>query len=133
MPSAVDEGLLGRYLRAVERSQRGMAGVALFAATLAVALVVGSRIGLILVSGWLLFVGTWCVGNFVRCRETHCGVTGPGWTLIAVVGFAAALAPDAGLRWYSVGLEIMATLVILAIGYGLQWTVAAITSHWTLG
>lgn len=107
--------------------------MAFFVATLAVALVVGGRIGLLLASGWLLFVGTWCVGNFVHCRETHCGVTGPGWTLLAVLGFVAVLAPDAGLRWYSVGFEVVATLVVLAIGYGLQWTIAAVTGRGTLG
>lgn len=104
-----------------------------FAATLVTASAVGGHAGLVLASGWLLFVGTWCVGNFLHCRETHCGVTGPGWTLVALVGFAAVLAPDAGLAWYSVGVEVVATLVILALGYGLQWTVRAVTGRRTLG
>jgi hypothetical protein len=132
-PSATNGGFLGRYLRAIEGPTRGPIGVMLFAATLVAASVVGGRAGLMLASGWLLFVGTWCVGNFVHCRETHCGVTGPGWTLLALVGFAAVLTPGMGLGWYSVRVEVVATLVILALGYGLQWTVAAITGRGTLG
>jgi hypothetical protein len=43
-----------------------------------------------LASEWLftlafLYEGTYCVRNFVHCREAHCIVTGTGWTLIGLL------------------------------------------------
>jgi hypothetical protein len=77
--------------------------------------------------------GTYCLANFWHCRETHCAATGPGWTLAAVLGFAAALAPGTALAWYRVTVETIAFVVILAAGYGLQYRVAARTGRRAIG
>lgn len=123
-PSAVD-----RYLRAVEPVTRGPIVVGLFVAVFAAAGGVDGRVGLLLASAWLLFMGTYCLANFWHCREAHCGVTGPGWTLIALLGFAAALTPAGGPGWYPVDVEITAALVVLALGYGLEGAVATATGQ----
>jgi hypothetical protein len=77
--------------------------------------------------------GAYCLANFRHCREAHCAVTGPGWALAAVLGFAAALAPGADLSWYRVNVETMVFVVILAAGYGLEYVVAARTGRRVLG
>jgi hypothetical protein len=74
-------------------------------------------------------IGTYCLLNFLHCRETHCGVTGPGFLLAAAVGFAAALAPGSALSWYRTGTEAAVYVVILAAGYALEWMVAARTGR----
>lgn len=124
-----DRRMLSRYLRAVEPLNRGVLGVGVFVAALLAAVVLGGDRGLLLASTWLLFTGTWCLGNFWRCRETHCGVTGPGWTLAALAGFVAVLVPGEGLAWYSVETQIVATLVALGLGYGLELAVATTGRH----
>jgi hypothetical protein len=113
-----------RYRRAVEPAVRGLAGVVVTVAFFAAAAAIGGRPGVAIASGWVAVTGTYCLANYWHCRETHCAVTGPGWTLAAVLGFAAALAPGAGLSWYRVNLETMVFAVILAAGYGLQCVVA---------
>lgn len=125
-------GALSSYLRAVEPLNRGLLGFGVLVAVLVVALVIGGGVGLLVASVWLLFVGTWCLGNFWQCRETHCGVTGPGWTLVALGGVAAVLAPGGGFGWVSVGVAIVATLGILGLGYGLELAVAAKTGRRSL-
>ena len=60
-------------------------------------------------------------------------MTGPGWALAAVLGFAAALAPGTGLSWYRVNAATIVFVVILAAGYGLEYTVAARTGRRALG
>jgi len=67
--------------------------------------------------------------NFLRCRETHCAVTGPGFLLAAALGFAEALVPGSALSWYRTGTEAIVYLVILTVGYGLEQAVAARTGR----
>jgi hypothetical protein len=31
------------------------------------------------------------VRNFVQCRETHCAITGPGWTIVGIVAFLVVM------------------------------------------
>ena len=85
---------------------------------------VGGRAGLAVASGYMAVIGTYCLLNFLHCRETHCGVTGPGFLLAAAVGFAAALVPGSALSWYRTSTEAAVFLVILAVGYALEWAVA---------
>lgn len=33
---------------------------------------------------WFAFYGIYCLQNFAACREVHCAVTGPGFSLAAV-------------------------------------------------
>ena len=124
-------GVVERYRRAVEPAVRGVAGVVVTVAFFAIAAAVGGDAGVAIASTWVAIAGTYCLANFWHCRETHCAVTGPGWTLAAVLGFAAALAP--GLSWYRVSVETMLFVVILAAGYGLEYLVAARTGRRALG
>jgi hypothetical protein len=80
-------------------------------------------------SGYLAFLGTYCLVNFQQCGETHCAVTGPGWTLAALLGFAAALAPGPGMSWYRVPGESLTAIAICMAGYCLEWAVAARTGR----
>jgi hypothetical protein len=122
-----------RYRRAVEPAVRGVAGAVVTVALFAAAAVVGGRAGVTIASAWVAVAGTYCLANFWHCRETHCAVTGPGWALAAVLGFAAALAPGASLSWYRGNVETMVFVVILAAGYGLEYVVAARTGRRALG
>src|SRR6516165_6939730 len=126
-------GVAERFRRAVEPAVRGVAGVVVAVAFFAVAAAVGGRGGLAIASAWVAVAASYCLANFWHCRETHCAVTGPGWTLAAVLGFAAALAPGTGLSWYRVNVETLVFVVILAAGYGLEYVVAARTGRRTLG
>src|SRR5262249_58609523 len=98
-------GVVEHYRRAVEPAVRGAAGVVITAAFFAAAAVVGGRGGVAIASAWVAVAGSYCLANFRHCRETHCAVTGPGWTLAAGIGFAAAAAPGAGPYLYQVHLE----------------------------
>ncbi len=118
-----------RYRRAVEPAVRGVAGVVLTVAVFAAAGAVGGRAGLAIASVWVTVAGTYCLANFWHCRETHCVVTGLGWTLAAALGFAAAITPGAGLSWYRVTAQSAVFVVILAAGYGLECVVAARTGR----
>jgi len=122
-----------RFRRGAEPAVRGVAGVAVTVAFFAVAAAVGGRGGVAIASAWVAVAGSYCLANFWHCRETHCAVTGPGWTLTAALGFAAALAPGAALSWYRVNVETLVFVVILATGYGLQCVVAARTGRRALG
>jgi hypothetical protein len=126
-------GVLDRYRRAVAPAVRGVAGVVVTVAFFAAAAAVGGRAGVAIASVWVLVAGTYCLANFWHCREAHCAVTGPGWTLAAVLGFAAAVAPGTGLSWYRVNVETLVFVVILCAGYGLEYVVAARTGRRALG
>ena len=122
-------GVIEHYRRAVEPAVRGVAGVVVTVAVFAAAAAMGGRVGVAIASAWVGIAGGYCLANFRHCRETHCAVTGPGWTLAAVLGFAAALVPGMGLAWYRVNVETMVFVVILAAGYGLEYVVAARTGR----
>ena len=125
--------VVDRYCRAVEPAVRGVAGVMLPVAFFAAGAAVGGRAGLAIASVWVAIAGTYCLANFWHCRETHCAVTGPGWTLAAVLGFAAAVAPGTALAWYRVNAVVAVFVVVLAAGFGLEWLVASRTGRRTLG
>lgn len=126
-------GVVERYRRAVEPAIRGVAGVVLSVVFFAAAAAVGGRAGVAIASTWVAIAGTYCLANFWHCRETHCAVTGPGWTLAAALGFAAALAPGTALAWYRVTVETIVFVVIPAAGYALEYMVAARTGRRALG
>jgi len=118
-----------RYRRAVEPAVRGIAGVVASVVFFAAAGAAGGRAGLAIASVWVAVAGTYCLANFRHCRETHCAVTGPGWALAALLGFAAAATPGAALSWYRVTPEAVVFVVVLAAGYGLEHLVAARTGR----
>jgi hypothetical protein len=117
------------YVRVTAPVLRGPAGVLVAVASFVVAGAVGGRAGLAVASGYVTIIGAYCLLNFLHCRETHCGVTGPGFTLAALLGFAAALVPGPALSWYRTGTEAAVFLAVLAAGYGLEWAVAARTGR----
>ncbi len=108
---------------------RGPAGILIAVASFAPGGAVGGRARLAIASTAVTVIGAYCLLNFLRCRETHCGVTGPGFLLTAALGFAAALAPGPALSWYRTGTEAIVFLVILAAGYRLEQAVAARTGR----
>ncbi len=88
-----EQRLVGSYRRLVEPVVRGPLGVAVTVAAFAAAGALGGQGGLIVASGWVLAMGSYCQANFLYCRETHCVITGGGWTPLALLGLIAALAP----------------------------------------
>jgi hypothetical protein len=122
-------GMAVRYVRVAGPVLRGPAGVMVAIVSFAVAGAVGGRAGLAVASGYVAVIGVYCLLNFLHCRETHCGVTGPGFLLTAALGFAAALVPGPVLSWYRNGTEAAVFLAVLAAGYGLEWVVAARTGR----
>lgn len=122
-------GWVERFLRLVEPVVQGPAVVVVTIAVFAAADAVGGRGGVAVASAYVLFLGAYCVLNFWHCRETHCVVTGVGWTPLALLGLAAALAPGASMSWFRVNVESSAFLVILGVGYALEWAVAARTGR----
>lgn len=119
----------GGYLRVAGPVLRGPAGVLVAVASFAAGGAVGGRAGLAIASTYVTGIGAYCLLNFLRCREIHCAVTGPGFLLTAALGFTSALAPGSALSWYRTGTEAVAYLVILAAGYGLEQAVAARTGR----
>ena len=111
-----EAGLAAGYRRIAGPVLRGPAGV--LAA-------VGGRAGLAIASAYVTAIGVYCLLNFLRCRETHCAVAGPGFLLTAALGFAVALMPGSALSWYRTGTEAIVCLVILAAGYAVERAVAA--------
>src|SRR5216684_3281228 len=118
-----------QYLRVVHPAVRGCRGIVTAVAVFSAAGAIGGRGGLALASGYLAFLGSYCLLNFRQCRETHCAITGPGWTLAALLGLAAVAAPGPALSWYGVTGESIAAITICAAGYGLEWRVAAKTGR----
>ena len=119
-----------RYLRLVGPAARGCWGIVAAVAVFSAAGAAGGRGGLALASGYLAFLGSYCLLNLRECRETHCAITGPGWTIAALLCFAAVLTPGSELSWYRVTGESLAVIAICILGYGLEWAVAARTgSH----
>ncbi len=119
-----------QYLRLVRPAARGCWGIVAAVAVFSAAGAIGGRGGLALASGYLAFAGSYCLLNFRQCRETHCAITGPGWTMAALLGCAAVLVPGSGLSWYQVTGASLAAIAICVLGFGLEWAVAARTgSH----
>ena len=125
--------VVDRCRRTVEPAVRGVAGVVVPVVFFAAGAAVGGRAGLAIASVWVAIAGLYCMANFWHCRETHCAVTGPGWTLAAALGFAAALAPGSALAWYRVNAAAVVFVMVLVAGFGLEWLVASRTGRRTLG
>jgi hypothetical protein len=79
---------------------------------------------------FFLYAGSYCVRNFLHCRETHCAITGPGWILIGIVAVFGIIdlvhIPQWALLW-------VAYLLVAGVGFGLQWLVARRTGRQSLG
>lgn len=110
-----------RYRRVVGPVVRFPAGIVPAVAAFAVAGAIGGRVGIAVASAWIAISGSYCLLNFLACGETHCAVTGPGWTLTALLGFVAVAMPGGSLSWFHPNVEVGFYLAVLAIGYGLEW------------
>lgn len=123
-------GPLAAYRRLTYLLLRGPLGVVLTIVVLGAASAWDGRGGLALASAWVLLSGTYCLLNFWHCRETHCVVTGLGWTPLGLLGLAIAAAPATRLSWHEWWeLEVAAYLVILVAGFTLQYVVASRTGR----
>ena len=118
-----------RYVRLVEPVLRGPVVIVIAIGAFVAAGAIGGRFGVALASAFVAFHASYCVLNFWLCRETHCVVTGAGWALLAVLGFAAALVPGASLSWYRANVVTIGYLVVLGLGYLFEWAVAARTGR----
>lgn len=124
---------VNRYRRFVEPAVRGPVGIAVTAGAFLVADLIGGRIGVAVAAAWVLVSATYCLANFWCCRETHCVLTGSGWSALGLLALAAALTPRGALGWFHLDVLVLAYLAILATGYGFENWVAARTGRHVLG
>jgi hypothetical protein len=124
---------LARYLRVVGAFVRGPVGIVLILAVFFVSSLIGRRVGLPIAGSYLLLLGSYCALNFWHCRETHCVITGPGWTAAGVFGLAAALVPGKLLSWFSVATLSSITIAVFLAGCCMEWAVAGKTGRRRLG
>lgn len=78
------EEVAARCVRLIGLALRGPAGLVTAVASFAAGAVVGGRGGLAIASVYATVMSTYCLLNFLQCRETHCGVPGPGFYLTAL-------------------------------------------------
>lgn len=124
--------VVSRYRRLLEPVVRGRLGVAVTVGVFLVAAGVGGSGGVAVAGVWALVSGTYCLANFWCCRETHCVVTGTGWTASGLAAVAMSVSGEA-LGWLRAGVVALAYLVVLGAGYGLEALVAARTGRHFLG
>jgi hypothetical protein len=79
---------------------------------------------------FFLYVGSYCVRNFLHCRETHCAVTGPGWLLIGIIAVLGITGLIHVSQWAFLWVGY---LLVAALGFGLQWLIARRTGRQSLG
>lgn len=60
--------------------------------------------GDLLAAAWFIAYGLYCTQNFLGCREVHCGITGPGFLIAAI-------------------LMLLRLTGVQAYGFGLPWNV----------
>ena len=125
--------LVGRYRRFVEPVVRGPLGIVVTLAVFVVAAAIGGRAGVAVAAAWVLVSGTYCLANFWCCRETHCVLTGSGWSALGLLAVAAAAAPGRALGSFRVDVLALAYLAVLGAGYGFEGLVAARTGRHVLG
>ncbi|HZD65533.1 MAG TPA: hypothetical protein VE152_05505 [Acidimicrobiales bacterium] len=125
--------MVTRYRHLLEPIVRGRVGVAVTVAALLVAAGIGGRAGVAVAVAWVLVSGSYCLANFWCCRETHCLVTGTGWTVLGLGTPAVLLISGGAVGWLRVDVVALAYLVVLGAGYGVEGLVAARTGRHFLG
>jgi hypothetical protein len=75
--------------------------------------------GLWLTAAYFLVFGSYCLANFIRCREAHCVVTGWGWSALGVVAMWGAVTGDEilGALW-----NAFAVIALLGFAFEAAWT-----------
>lgn len=76
-----------------------------------------------LATGIFVAYATYCVQNFIRCREVHCAITAPGFLAAAVLMILRLT----GTAHYDYGVPWFVILVSACVGFCLQWIVEART------
>jgi len=109
------ERVLDAYTAVTAPFLRGCYVFVTVAAAAAATSLLGPARGLAVEAAFFLVAGTYCLANFIRCREAHCIVTGAGWSALALVGTAALL----------MGRDIrsdawIAFLLIAVVGHGFE-------------
>lgn len=125
--------LASSYRRLLHPVVRGWTGVVASVAVFLAGSAIGGRAGVAVAAAWVLASGAYCLANFWCCRETHCVLTGPGWTALGFLGLAASLIPGDELGWLRVEVLVLAYLAILGAGHGFEALVAARTGRHALG
>lgn len=125
--------ILSRYRRLLEPVVRGPLGIVVTVGVFLAAAGIGSMAGVALAATWVLVSGLYCLANFWCCRETHCVVTGSGWTALALVAFVLVAIPGGAPGWLRVEVLALAYLVVLAAGYAFEGVVAVRTGRHFLG
>jgi FtsH-binding integral membrane protein len=70
-----------------------------------------------LAAAFFALYGGYCVQNFIRCREVHCAVTGPGFLIAALL----MLLRVAGVGHYEYTLPWIVVVASACTGYCVQW------------
>ena len=79
-------------------------------------------------AGFFFVAGGWCLLNFARSREAHCVVDGFGWTGLAIVSLAAAVA---GLYAATPAWIAFVAILVVAILFEISWASTAGTTALT--
>lgn len=121
--------VIDRYRTLMAPFVRGCTGLCFALIVFALASSLPPEAGLLLGSSWCLWAGSYCLVNYWRCRETHCMVTGPGWLAVGLVGVISA----ASGMWFSRNAVLDAAVLVVLLGYGLEWVWAAATHRHSFG
>ncbi len=93
-----------------------LAGLALVAS--AIGDHVANAPALVVFAAYAAVAGAWCDLNFVRRHESHCLVTGLGWTGLALAALVAAAVEPATIGWFWPAFE---AVLVAAVAFGLGW------------
>jgi hypothetical protein len=86
--------VVDRYIELVSPFLRGCCVFLVVGGVAVVSLRSGPEAGLAVTAAYLTVHSTYCLTNFLRCREVHCIVTGVGWLVLAAVAVWGALAGE---------------------------------------
>lgn len=125
--------LLSRYRRLLEPVVRGPLGIGVTVGVFLAAAGIGGSAGVAVAATWVLVSGTYCLTSFFCCRETHCVVTGSGWTALALLAFVLVSISGGAPGWFRVDVLALAYLVVLGTGYAFEGVVVARTGRHFLG
>ena len=112
------ERLLDAYTSLTAPFIRGCWVFVTVAAVAAISTLLGAVGGLVVEAAFFLLTGTYCLANFIRCREAHCIVTGVGWSVLAL---AAATAAVTGRDVRSGAWIAFLALAVLGHGFEAIW------------
>jgi hypothetical protein len=80
-------------------------------------LATASNAGDNLATVYFALYGIYCLQNFIRCREYHCMITGPGFLLASLL----MIFRDTMIFDHGFGLPYVVFTVVALIGHTLEW------------